>query len=104
MAPPAPGRLTTKTLTPRRFDMPSASRRALTSADEPAGNSTVISIGCPPGNGLADAAVARPAAAASAIARVIRRVLTELMRCSIRSAVWANFRALLQRRRCHLVE
>src|SRR3972149_4649674 len=44
MAPPAPGRLTTTILVPSCFDIPSASRRAVTSADEPAGNSTVISI------------------------------------------------------------
>src|SRR5262249_43088914 len=55
-APPAPGRSTTMTLTPSRFDMPSASRRALTSADEPAGNSTVISIGLLPGKAGSDRA------------------------------------------------
>src|SRR5262249_35068196 len=46
IAPPAPGRLNTITLAPPScFDMPSASKRAVTSADVPAGNSTVISIG-----------------------------------------------------------
>src|ERR1039457_198214 len=44
MAPPAPGRLITTILLPSCFDMPSASNRAVTSADDPAGNSTVISI------------------------------------------------------------
>ena len=44
MAPPAPGRLTTITLVPSCFATPSASSRAVMSADEPAGNSTVISM------------------------------------------------------------
>src|SRR5439155_19231034 len=43
--PPAPGGLNTTTVWPRFLDMPSARSRAATSADEPAGNSTVISIG-----------------------------------------------------------
>src|SRR5215470_9622260 len=51
MAPPAPGRLNTTTVWPRFLDMPSARSRAATSADEPAGNSTVISIGPFFGNG-----------------------------------------------------
>src|SRR5918992_817754 len=45
MAPPAPGRFTTRTRWPRCFPMPSASMRAVTSADVPAGKSTVISTG-----------------------------------------------------------
>src|SRR5919201_1223682 len=45
MAPPAPGRFTTSTRCPSSLAVPSASSRAVTSAELPAGKSTVISIG-----------------------------------------------------------
>src|SRR6266851_6090749 len=67
MAPPAPGRFTTMTLVPSCLAMPSASRRAVTSADDPAGNSTVISIVPRPGNGSwARAVVTAPTRTATA--------------------------------------
>src|SRR5258708_4311061 len=61
------------TLVPSRRDMPSASRRAVTSAEEPAGNRTVISTKPPGGSAgsCAVAAVARPRSAQTEIAAIL---------------------------------
>src|SRR5262245_55763106 len=87
MAPPAPGRFTAITLAPSGFTMPWARTRAVTSADVPAGKSTVISTFPRFGNGTScaiAAAVYAEAAATTVLLRIELRFIEVLLDCCLR--------------------
>src|SRR5262245_42442138 len=93
MAPPPPGRFTTTIWVPSCRDIPSASTRAVTSAELPAGNSTMSSIGRAAGNACA-AAGAMAATLANAAMSWTIRFRNEDMRCRFGASIRAAKRVV----------